>query len=68
MGNRFVVVQVPGSSHWRHYFCGWFGEVPRWSPYRPDALIVDGETAAQLVEQFDTRYRKVVQHVIEQLP
>lgn len=64
---RYVVAQSPGSVRWRHYFFGWFGDVPRWSPYRPDALRVDAETAAQLVDQFDTRYRKVVKHLIEEV-
>jgi hypothetical protein len=61
-------VQSPGSKRWDHYFCGWFGDVPRFSPYRPDALEMDREIAEQLVDQLDTRYRRVVQHSIEELP
>jgi len=63
----YVVVQSPESGSWRHYLCGWHGDVPVWYPTRDDALKLDEETARQIVDKLDTRYRRVVRHDIEEL-
>jgi hypothetical protein len=47
--------------------CGWHGDVPIWLPVREEALKLDEQSARQLVDQLDTRYRGVVQHVVEEV-
>lgn len=64
---RYLVAQTPGSGVWRHYLCGWHGDVPIWLPVREEALKLDEQSARQLVDQLDTRYRGVVQHVVEEI-
>ena len=64
---RYVVTQSPPSGAWTHYFGGWFGGVPHWDSYREAAKKLDEQTARQLVEKFDVRYRGAVLHRIEEL-
>jgi hypothetical protein len=64
---KYLVAQTPGSGTWRHYLCGWHGDVPVWLPAREEALKLDEPTARQLVDRFDTRYRRVVQHLVEEV-
>lgn len=79
---RYVVVQSVPSGTWRHYLCGWVGSggsiirdgihpVPVFLPKRDVAglepLVLDEETARQLVAMLDLRYRRVVLHAIEEV-
>lgn len=64
---RYLLAQTAGSGTWRHYLCGWHDDVPIWLPVREEALKLDEQTARQLVDRFDTRYRRVVQHHIEEI-
>jgi hypothetical protein len=83
---RFVVVQAAASGAWRHYLHAWVKNgvrvqdatgdpraLPVWLAARDQALKLDAQTAQQLVDHFDTRYRqtegrRVVQHLAEELP
>lgn len=69
-GNKlYTVVQTPErTSAWKHYFCGFFGAIPRWIADPAEALRVDEQTARDLVKRFDDRYRRVVTHLIEDVP
>lgn len=63
--SRYVVAQTPESGAWRHYLCGWYGDVPAWDTSRDRALKLDEQAAHQLVDRFD---RRAVWHYIEELP
>ena len=54
---RYVVAQTPRRGAWLHYLSGWHGDVPAWDDRRARALKLDEQTALQLVERFDERYR-----------
>lgn len=68
MTKKYVVVQAPErGSAWRHYFCGYFVNVPHWSASRHEALKVDEASANDLIKRFDDRYRRVVHHQMEEV-
>ena len=65
--SKFIVTQSPDNGAWRHYFCGWFGNVPHWDYRREAALKLDETAARKLVDVFDVRYRRVVLHQVEEI-
>jgi hypothetical protein len=77
---RYVVAQRPKGGVWIHYLCAWVRsgawvrdfaadarEIPVFLAARDQALVFDEETALQLVERLDERYRRVVRHHAEEV-
>jgi hypothetical protein len=80
-GGRYVVAQEPPGGAWRHYLSGWVRggtrirtgvydarDVPVFLPSRDQASAFDEQTACQVAARLDDRYRRVVRHVVEELP